>query len=154
MIISQFKSNFSSLLVLVTVDAAFNCGVSTVHVEQSVWQHCLKERGKNKVFVSVQGLPLKACFSLGLYPEKIYIFYIPGGYATRNRKIVKISYCYCSYWRGQLCISATSEKTDVSDTNKMAFFILWLAQSGRTGHIYMLILSGNCFWFCFCLLGG
>lgn len=144
MIFSPLESSFSSLLVLVTVDAATNSGISTVPVEQSVRQYCLKKRGRNNIFVSVQGLPLKACFSLCLHPENIKI---PGDYSMRNRKIAKNpnSYCYCSYRRGQMSISATSEKIDMSDTNKMAFFFLYLAQSGRTGHIYMLIFSGNCF---------
>lgn len=69
MIFSPLGSSFSSLLVLVTVDAATNCGISTVPVEQSVWQSCLKEKGRNNILVSVQGLSLKACFSLCLHPE-------------------------------------------------------------------------------------
>lgn len=153
MTISQLESSFSSLLVLVTVDAALNCGISTVPVEQSVWQCCLKEKGKNSIFVPVQGLPLKACFFSGFASWKL-----SGSLVIMPRETGKLqktnSYFYCSYWRGQICILAQSEKIDMSDTNRMAFFFLCLAQSGRTGHIYVLILSGNCFWFCFCLLGG
>lgn len=56
--------------VLVSVDPAIKHGISIVPDEQSMWQWCLKEPGKKKVVLSVQGIPPKVVFSVGLHPEE------------------------------------------------------------------------------------
>jgi len=68
--------------ILVSVDTTINHGISAVPAEQGqcdsvAWiieviiseKSFKKELGKNKVFVSVQGIPLKVCFSVGLHSE-------------------------------------------------------------------------------------
>lgn len=121
------------------MDAATNCGISTVPLEQSVWQCCLKGRGKNTIFVSVQGSPLKACFSLCLHPENYqdpwWLFHEKQENCKKTQTVIAI----VPVEEGRWVFQQISEKIGMSDTNGFFLPVLNSVRKDRT-HLHAHLL--------------
>lgn len=147
MTILQLENSFSCMEGLVNTDTVRKLWISLVPDELSQYhsKSCLEETGKIKVFLFVQSTQLQVYFSVSLQHEEHCV-------AMKNRKKYKYQMLISFLLKREyMCASWFLFSFSFFSPPSPPTFSC-IAQGGRPGSIYVLILSGNCFSFSFACL--